>query len=129
VSAYSYRRYQIMHAFKRLGWSALVLALLAMPAPAVAQQMTCAQALTATAHTGYTRDQIAEAWNVLVGCGDAAPPAIAAAIRSAPLNSAKDTLALLAAWSLADRRLVDSIIVLAKDPSQNVTHGVCSLAY
>jgi hypothetical protein len=108
-----------MKSSTALALFALVIAPWVAPVSIAAQTPTCAQAqTTVNSNEGYSRDQIAMAWYVMVTCGDAAPAAIVSAIRRATLNTGRDTLALLAAWSLADRRLVDSIIVLAKDPSQ-----------
>jgi hypothetical protein len=87
--------------------------------PARGQVPTCAQAQAILSTNGvYSRAQIANAWPVMIKCGDPAPPTIILALRQANANSARDTLAIDAAWALADRRLVDSIIVLAKDPTQ-----------
>jgi hypothetical protein len=51
-------------------------------------------------------------------CGDAAPGWVARLLRQATPLSTKDTVARTAAWSLLDRRLTDSVRVLALDQTQ-----------
>jgi len=89
------------------------------PSELRAQIPTCAQAKSTVLAEGQTRSQLQQAWSVIVKCGDDAPPTIVKALRLAVPFTVKDTLARHAAWTLADRRLTDSVIFLAKDAAQS----------
>jgi hypothetical protein len=55
---------------------------------------------------------------VVHACGDAAPGWIARMLREATPLSTRDTVARSGAWALLDRRLIDSVRVLAIDHAQ-----------
>jgi hypothetical protein len=98
---------------------AVVVTLLLLPASAKAQQaLTCDQARSTLLSSGGSRAQLIAATATIIRCGDIAPATVATALRRATPNTTRDTLAQFGAASLFDRRLLDSVRVLALDYSQ-----------
>ena len=111
------------HAFSSVASARGVLALtilscFAFPSRGVAQRMSCSRAQTTLLNKNSTRDELQLAMAKMVNCGDAAPAGSVKMLRQVTSRSTADTIAITGAWALLDRRLVDSIGVLALDASQ-----------
>jgi hypothetical protein len=105
--------------FRRTLAHAFVPVCLAYASPALGQSLTCEQARDILLASSSTRDDryhaIAKAVNA---CGNGGPIMIARALRAAAPLSTADTVARTGAYALLDRRLADSVRVLARDQSQ-----------
>jgi hypothetical protein len=84
-----------------------------------AQRFTCEEASTVLLSTDAQRLDRFAATNALFRCGDITAGTVASALRRAKPNTTADTLATILAWVTFDRRLVDSIRVVAVDSSQS----------
>jgi hypothetical protein len=87
----------------------------------------CGEAQATLLSDGATRQQVVSAMAKIVHCGDIAPGTIVAALRRATPNTTRDTIAHAGAWSLFDRRLLDSVRVLALDYSQPTARRIAHL--
>jgi hypothetical protein len=97
----------------------LALALVAWsPALLGAQRFTCEEARTILLSDTVPRLDLFSAGSTIMGCGVVAPGVVASALRRARPNSTADTVVTTAAWQTFDRRLVDSIRVMAVDTRQ-----------
>ncbi len=104
----------------RVALGFLLIGLLAPARSSRAQQtLTCDQARTTLLANGASRAQLVLATAKIINCGDMAPGTVVATLRRATPNSTRDTLAQAAAFNLFDRRLLDSVRVLALDASQS----------
>jgi hypothetical protein len=115
-------QYHLTRWTKRSALVAVSLLLIALLVPAESsgaqQTLTCDQARTTLLTNGGSRAQLVLATAKIIHCGDMAPTTVAATLRRATPNSTRDTLAQAAAFTLFDRRLLDSVRVLALDASQ-----------
>jgi hypothetical protein len=89
--------------------------------------MSCSTAQDLLLKNGGSANNVRWAGATIVRCGDAAPSTLIKAIRTVPLNSLRDSVVERAAWILADRRLVDSVIALGKDPQQSINRRTLAL--
>jgi hypothetical protein len=119
------RRASSCHTSWRVrGSTALAIALLLLVRPAMleAQRFTCEEAGAILLLDDAPRLDLFSAASTIMGrCGTIAAGAIATALRRAAPNSTADTLAMVAAMNVYDRRLADSIGVVALDSSQSTT--------
>lgn len=83
-----------------------------------AQRFTCEQASAVLIADEAPRLDRFSAGSTVMGCGVMAPGVIATAMRRARPNSTADTIVTTLAWQTFDRRLVDSIRVMAVDTRQ-----------
>ena len=107
-----------------------VLALaLAVSSPALlaAQRFTCEEANKILISTDSPRLDRFSAGSTILSCGIIAPGVIATALRRARLNSTADTVATTLAMQTFDRRLADSIRVMAVDSSQSTARRMLCL--
>ena len=84
-----------------------------------AQRFTCEEARALLVSADAPRLDRFSAASTIMGCGTVAPGVVASALRSAKPNSTADTVASILAVQTFDRRLVDSIRVMAVDSSES----------
>ena len=93
--------------------------LMLRPAPMGAQRFTCEGARTVLLSDAAARRDQFSAANTILGCGNVGAGTIASALRRATPNTTADTIASNLAFLTFDRRLADSIRVIALDSSQS----------
>lgn len=96
----------------------LAASMLALPARLSGQRMSCAHADSVLRSDERRRQDRIEAIGRTIYCPDTRVAAFTVLLRGSRPNSIADTLARLAAWTLLDPRLVDSVAVLSKDARQ-----------
>ena len=113
-------RFSLARRSRTLVKSALVLAFAASnPALLNAQRFTCEEAGRVALSADAARADRFSATFTIPGCANIAPAIVVSALRRAAPNTSADTLASILAGIIFDRRLADSIRVMALDSSQS----------
>jgi hypothetical protein len=96
----------------------LAASMLALPGRLFGQRMSCAHADSVLRSDVRGRQERIDAIGRMLYCPDTRVGTFTALLRRSPSSAVSDTLARLAAWTLLDPRLVDSVAVLSKDARQ-----------
>jgi hypothetical protein len=114
-------RLRLTRRYRLPATTVLALAFVASsPAQLDAQRFTCEEASAVLLSADAERLDRFSAASTMLGCGNIAPGTIASALRRATPNTTADTIATILAMRTFDRRLADSIRVVALDSNQSI---------